>query len=226
MKRRLILALGLLPSILVVLCGTVRVSASDEWPTRWQVNGNGEKGTLEFTVDDGGALVGRLLDEHVEGFVSGRHLVIRRSADGRVELWEGWLAGETAGANLIVAGSISVNEDGETSVYPWFGTPGASEGPETPITVPASASAPSATSAKVAGAPLSGTWVTLTGQRMEIGQDGNQLTVISPDGSSHSGRVTGESSLVVGLRKGCCNGTLESPDVIVWSDGSRWQRAD
>ena len=32
--------------------------------------------------------------------------------------------------------------------------------------------------------------------------------------------------LIVGLRKGCCNGTLESPDVIVWSDGARWERTD
>ena len=68
--------------------------------------------------------------------------------------------------------------------------------------------------------------MSLTGERMEIGQDGNRLTVITADGSLHSGRVTGESSLVVGLRKGCCNGKLESPDVIVWNDGARWQRTD
>jgi hypothetical protein len=218
MKYRPTLVFGLLISSLMMLCATVGVSASDDWPTRWQVNGNGEKGTFEFTIDDGGVLVGQLLYESVEGFVAGRHIVIRRNAGDRTELWEGWLSGENTGPNPIVAGSISVDEDGETRVYPWYGIPEISEDPEAPVNAP-EAVAPE-------GGPLSGTWTSLTGQRMEIDQQGKRLTVVLPDGSSHSGRVTGESTLVVGLRKGCCNGTLESPDVIVWSDGARWQRSD
>jgi len=52
------------------------------------------------------------------------------------------------------------------------------------------------------------------------------LTIVLADGSSHPGRMTGGSSLVVGLRQGCCNGKLEGPDLIVWSDGARWRRTN
>lgn len=245
MTCRTKLVTGKLCSIAVALGVLGAVSAADDWPTRWDVNGNGETGTLEFTVDDEGLVTGRLFGESIEGFANGRQIVIRRDAGDRTELWEGWLSSVAPDSSRIVAGSISAQEDGATRVYPWFGTQVATAESEAlapadppasppPVAVPAptDAPAPSATekpsesAATPAGGPLAGIWTSLTGERMEIGQDGNRLTVITADGSSHSGRVTGESSLVIGLRKGCCNGRLESPDVIVWSDGARWQRTD
>jgi len=227
---------GFLCSIVVVFSATAVDSAAVDWPTRWQVNGNGESGALEITVEGSGDVTGRLFDEPVEALVSGRHLVIHRDTGGRTEIWEGWLSVEKIGSQRIVAGTISVDEDGETRVYPWYGTPAVTDPPAPPPVVAAPASPgpstspapekPAETVPTAAGGPLSGTWLTMMGERMEIGQDGKRLTVKAPDGSSHSGRVTGAASLVVGLRQGCCNGTLESPDVIVWSDGARWERTD
>jgi hypothetical protein len=244
MNRRPKLALGLSVSMLATVLAFTDAAASNAWPRRWQVNGNGITGVLEFEFREDGSLIGRLLDEYVEGYVSGRRLVIRRSTDDREEVWEGWL-GEprlgaaragNSGSNLIVAGTISVDEAGQTRVYPWFGTPeGASSAPASspsPASSPASSSSPTprpaaealATMPPPADGPLSGTWTSVTGERLEIAQDGNRLTVTRSDGSSHSGRMTGSSTLVVGLRTGCCNGELDGPNAIVWSDGVRWHR--
>jgi len=209
-------------SVAVLLCAaTAGTAVAGEWPTRWQVNGNGVTGVLELSIREDGSLIGRLMDEYVEGYVSGRHLFIRRTAENRAEIWEGWLGTESS---LIVAGTISVEEAGRTVVYPWFGRPDVA-------TQAASAPAPAteetlAAPSRPPGGPLSGTWESTTGGEAEIVQDGKNLTVTLADGSPHSGRMTGDSTLVVGLRKGCCNGELEGPDVIVWSDGARWQRAD
>jgi hypothetical protein len=236
MKRRRILITAFVCSIVSFISGSAMVSAAAGWPTHWQVNGNGESGALELAVDDSGVATGRLFEEPVEVLVSGRHLVIRRDTGGRTEIWDGWLSVEKTGSQRIVAGTISVAEDGETRVYPWYGTPAGTDPAALPPVVAAPASpgpstppapkTPVETVATSDEGPLSGTWQTLTGDRMEIGQDGKQLTVKTPDGVTHSGRVTGTAALVVGLRKGCCNGTLESPDVIVWSDGARWERTD
>jgi hypothetical protein len=206
-----------------------------EWPTRWNVNGNGATGHLEFSIRDDGSLEGRLLGQSIEGYVSGRHLFMRRVIDDRTEVWEGWLGrpgprrspdGE-ASSNLI-AGTISVDEAGRTLVYPWFATPDSgsptSSPAESPIIV-APAPTAAAGSEKPDGGPLSGFWSAAEG-RVEIIQDGNRLTVILPDAAERSGRMTGVDTLVVGLRKGCCNGNLDGPDVIIWSDGARWRRTD
>lgn len=237
MNSRRILTTGLVCSIVAFVFAMTAVSAATDWPPRWQVIGNGESGVLEITVEDGGNVTARLFDQRVEVLVSGRHLVIHRESGGRTEIWEGWLSVEQTGSQRIVAGKISVDEDGQTRVFPWYGTPVATESPSiAPVaTAPVSAAPTPSTapeqSAEAAAAtvdegPLSGTWVTMMGERMEIGQDGKKLTVKAPDGSTHSGRLTGAASLVVGLRKGCCSGTLESADIIAWSDGARWQRTD
>jgi hypothetical protein len=75
------------------------------------------------------------------------------------------------------------------------------------------------------GQDLSGTWLTSDG-RVEILQQEGGLEVILPDGTRHSGRFTAIDTIVVGLRKGCCKGTLQDSDQISWSDGSNWRRAD
>ena len=238
MNRRRNLMTGFLCSIALSISAITVESAATDWPPRWQVNGNGESGVLDITVEDSGVVTARLFEESVEVLVSGRHLVIHRDTGRRTEIWEGWLSVEKAGSQRIVAGTISVDEDGQTRVYPWYGTLVVTESSSPPPVAAApvpSESTPSAapeqpaeaaSAATVAEGPLSGTWVTMLGERMEIGQDGKKLTVKTPDGSSHSGRVTGAASLVVGLRKGCCSGTLESPDIILWSDGARWERTD
>lgn len=238
MNRRRILMTGFLCSIVVSIAAITLESAAIDWPPRWQVIGNGESGVLDITVEDSGVVTARLFEESVEVLVSGRHLVIHRDTGRRTEIWEGWLSVEKAGSQRIVAGTISVDEDGQTRIFPWYGTPVVTDSPSPPPVVAAPASpepttltaqeqpAEAEATATVTGGPLSGTWVTMLGERMEIGQDGKKLTVKTPDGSSHSGRMTGAASLVVGLRKGCCSGTLESLDVIAWSDGARWERTD
>ena len=209
---------------LVCLVSAVSVSlvftnsaASDRWPSHWQVNGNGVIGELEISIGESGTLTGRLFDDPVEGYVSGRHLVIRRvgSGDDRSEVWEGWLAQPTGDdSELIVAGTIKVSEGDRTKVYPWFGT-------QSRLSSASGASEPETDGA----GRLSGHW-TAAGGTVEIIQDGKNLTVILADGSSYAGRMTGEESFIVGLRKGCCNGELDGPDVISWSDGARWRRSD
>jgi hypothetical protein len=235
MNFRSKLSKGYLCSLVLGLGVVVAVTAADDWPTRWKVNGNGETGTLELTIDDEGVVTGQLFGQPVEGWVSGRHLVMRRDAGGGTEMWEGWLSGDGTGSAPIVAGTISVSKNGGSQVYPWFGTlestaaaPVVVAPAEAPSSAPPVAESPEGSTAvtEPAGGPLAGTWVSLTGERIVIEQDGQRLTVTMPDGSSHSGRVTGDASLVVGLRKGCCNGKLDSPDIIIWSDGVRWDRTD
>jgi hypothetical protein len=244
MRHRPRHTLGSLIFTSMILVAPSGASESVEWPTRWRVNGNGVTGSLEFTVDREGRLAGSLLNDSVEGFVSGRHLLIRRSANGRLEIWEGWLADPRAedpaatsdGSDRFVAGTYTITGSGQTTVHPWYGRPepGESSAADSPATadaplvahVPSPAEAASPAPSTASTDPLSGTWTSITGERAEIVQDGKSLTVVLADGSSHSGRMTGESGLVVGLRQGCCNGKLEGPNVIVWSDGARWQRAD
>jgi hypothetical protein len=267
MKRQRFSVVALSVTLLAVAMSPAIAASSGEWPTRWQVNANGVTGILEFTIEEDSSLIGRLLDGYVEGYVSGRHLFIRRTSATQSEVWEGWLGKPRPGemmseSSVIVAGTISVDEDGKTVVYPWFGRPEREASvstvtPPPPVSPPPSSTSPppkpSAESATTSGraekpksapepepvvveetpfepaptdGPLTGTWRTTTGGPARILQDGKKLTVTLSDGSLHSGRLTGDSTLVVGLRTGCCNGKLESPDVILWSDGSRWQRGD
>jgi hypothetical protein len=274
MKRQRFSVVALSVTLFAASVAPASAASSVEWPTRWQVNANGVTGVLEFTIEEDGSLIGRLLDGYVEGYVSGRHLFVRRTSTDRAEVWEGWLGKPRPGeamleSSLILAGTISVDEAGKTVVYPWFGRPetealiSAVPPPATPSVspLPSSPPPPPASTAEIAptaeiaeepriepepepivveqtpppapapakapsDGPLSGTWKTTTGGPARILQDGKKLTVTLADGSLHSGRLTGASTLVVGLRTGCCNGEVESPDVIVWSDGSRWQRAD
>jgi len=250
MDRQSLLVLGISLSLLAATAAPVVAADSGAWPTRWTVNGNGVIGALEITIGDDGSLSGRLLDQEIEGYISGRHLLVRRTLEDRVEVWDGWLGQppsggtgeETAGSNLILAGTITVDAADGTKVYPWFGRPDAAaaatsatpasvapDAAAAPVPAPTPAAAPTPSPApppaERAAGPLTGFWSSLQGS-IEIVQDGNQLTAILPDGSSRSGRMTGDDTLVVGLRKGCCNGHLEESDVIVWSDGSRWKRSD
>ena len=220
--------------VLVSLVSAVAMSlvfagsmAPDRWPPHWQVNGNGITGTLEISIGEGGALTGRLLGEAIEGYVSGRHMVIRRTGtdEDRSEVWDGWLGQPDADSiDPIVAGTITVFEGERTHVYPWFGTLATATSVPDAVT-PAADTAAAAVQPTPTGGRLSGYWSAAEG-KMEILQDGKMLTVILPDGSSISGRMTGVDTLIVGLRNGCCNGKLAGANAIDWNDGSRWLRAD
>jgi hypothetical protein len=108
------------------------------FPTQWWVNGNGSTGTLEYEVEFGNQINGRLLGDAVSGFLQGRHLVLFR--EGRYEqVWEGWIM-DLRGPNrrdsnysdeMIIAGTYT---DG-TDTYPWFGTErdGGSSGRSSPV---------------------------------------------------------------------------------------------
>jgi len=233
MNRHRMLLLCLTVSVLATTSAFAEPPDSGAWPMRWQVNANGVEGVLEFSIRDDGSLTGHLLGADVAGYVAGRHLFVRRTDGDRAEFWEGWL-GE--GTKLIVAGTISVDQAGQTLTYPWFGIPeeasaSTSQTPSTSASPPAAvvpppAPVPPPATPPPSDDPLSGAWATADGERIEILQTGNALSVTRSDGSSHSGRMTGSSTFVVGLGKGCCSGKLDGPNVIEWSDGVRWRRTN
>ena len=94
------------------------------YPTEWSVNGNGTMGMLEYEVDFGTQVNGRLFGDTVAGFLQGRRLVLFR--EGRNEqVWEGWIM-DSRGPNrrdgnfndgLIIAGTYTDGVD----TYPWYG---------------------------------------------------------------------------------------------------------
>ena len=81
MRSRPVWVLFLSVSILAVPLSLMEAAEPREWPTRWNVNGNGATGHLEFSIRDDGSLEGRLLGQSIEGYVSGRHLFMRRVID-------------------------------------------------------------------------------------------------------------------------------------------------
>lgn len=94
------------------------------YPTEWSVNGNGTMGMLEYEVDFGSQVNGRLFGDTVTGYLQGRRLVLFR--EGRNEqVWDGWIM-DSRGPNrsdgnfrddLIIAGTYTDGID----TYPWFG---------------------------------------------------------------------------------------------------------
>lgn len=102
------------------------------YPTAWWVNGNGTSGTLEYEVDFGSQVNGRLLGDAVAGFLRGRRLVLFRG--GRSEqVWEGWIM-DPRGPNRrdgsfsdepIIAGTYTDGAD----TYPWYGVERGSASP-------------------------------------------------------------------------------------------------
>lgn len=98
-------------------------SISQSLPAQWQVNGNGSIGTLEIETSFGTQVSGRLYGDTVNGYLTGRHLVLFR--EGRSEqVWDGWIM-DPRGPNrrdrnfsdgLFIAGTYS--DGGDT--YPWY----------------------------------------------------------------------------------------------------------
>jgi len=239
-------ALGLAAALVAVGIGA---AAADTWPAAWTVVADGQELRLELTVDAAGKVTGTLGPEPVEGFLAGDRLVVtRRAADG-MEVWSG-LRGAGPDGSAFLAGTV--DRDGE--LRPWYGVPDhgtASVDPASrsvvappeppvpaepspaPVRSPLPTAAPSPPAAEgrsekpptVGDLTLDGPWSTPTGT-VTIRQDGRRLEVIDAAGGVSGGRMTGETTFVVGLRVGCCRGELTGPGMIRWEDGTVWLRAD
>ncbi|MEN8165193.1 MAG: hypothetical protein ABFS37_13770 [Acidobacteriota bacterium] len=231
-------------SILALLIGIAPCMAAGEMPYSWFINANGQEGTLEIATGPGGRVTGTLLEQSVEGWLAGRHLVLARQGAGGQEIWKAWIAtpSQEGSDQPVIAGTfVRPAADGP---LPWFGVgrsvderdqnaptvlPTVPQAP--PLPTPAASSPPSsntpttpATLYLEGGQPsLAGTWSTPDGP-LEIRQEGSRLTLVLPD-REVSGRLTGPDSLIVGFAPGCCKGKLEQGfTIIAWDNGSRWSR--
>jgi hypothetical protein len=130
MRVSRIIAVGALLSIILISAPSApgaspgAAAPFQSYPTEWSVNGNGTTGTLEYDVDFGNQVNGRLFGDTVAGYLQGRRLVLFREG-GNEQVWEGWIM-DSRGPNrrdgnfsddLIIAGTYT---DG-TDTYPWFG---------------------------------------------------------------------------------------------------------
>jgi hypothetical protein len=57
-----------------------------------------------------------------------------------------------------------------------------------------------------------------------IQQEGRRLDLVDSLGTPRSGRMTGPTTFVIGLRTACCRGELAGFDLIKWEDGTFWKR--
>lgn len=243
----------LLVALSVVAASLVAVGAvTQEVDTtvRFAVNGNGVTGELSYSVSGDGSVEATLLGAPAHGLLAGRHLVLRRHAGGRDELWDGWLSDSESSGPKMVAGTVTVTDGKSVTVLPWFGqapgeqtvapaepvAAGARPVEASPVESASTSSAPRLLPDSVGAASprtnpsgsatpwsLAGRWSTPRGVAT-VNVDGSRLSVTLPDGRSVSGRLTGPASLVLGLGVGCCKGDLEGPDQISWSDGTVWYR--
>lgn len=242
--RVLAIAVGL-------LAAGVGSAAAETWPGTWTVVAEGRELRLELAVDDAGRASGSLGGSPVEGFAVGSRLVMTCTAGGRVEVWSGLRGAGPEGVPFLAG---TVDRDGE--LIPWYGvpenrSPPADAAPPTvlarelqptpvpaaptpaPARVPPPTAAPSPPAevdrpeelATVGGLTLEGRWSTPTGE-VAIRQDGRRLEVVGAAGGVKSGRMTGETTFVVGMRIGCCRGELTGPGMIRWEDGTVWLRAE
>jgi len=225
------------------------VAAADTWPAAWTVVTDGQELRLELTVDGAGKVTGTLGQESVEGFLAGDRLVVTRPAADGMEIWSGLRGAGPDGAAFLAG---TVDRDGE--LRPWYGVPDhgtASVDPASrtvvmqteppvpaevspaPVRTPLPIAAPSPPAAEERSEKpstggdltLDGPWSTPTGTAT-IRQDGRRLEVVDAAGGVTDGRMTGETTFVVGLRVGCCRGELTGPGMIRWEDGTVWLRVD
>jgi hypothetical protein len=222
---------SLVLSVMLSLAGAATAASEVDLPSHWSIHAGGPPGALDLVVEPSGEVSGQLLGQPVRGFIAGRHLVLHRSTGTRLEVWDGWLA---SGPDRFIAGTITVHDGDATSIQPWYGR--SEEGPEPEVEPDDSAGeagglplSPAEGGEARGAAPgagrwdLSGLWNT-SGGRAEISQDGRTLTVVLPDGTRQRGRFTAADTIVVGIRKGCCKGKVQGPDLISWSDGAVWRR--
>ena len=111
------------------------------YPTLWEINGNGEIGTLQFRKNDArNHVYGTLLGAAVSGELTNRHLVLHCTRKGIRERWDGWILNRSEApenATFFMAGTFS--KGGYPELYPWYATPrgtGPTASPDTPFGSP------------------------------------------------------------------------------------------
>lgn len=111
------------------------------YPTLWEINGNGEIGTLQFLKTDAKHHVyGTLLGAAASGELTDRHLILHCTRKGVRERWDGWLLSRLEApekAAFFIAGTFG--KGGSTALYPWYATPqgnGPRTFPDTPFGSP------------------------------------------------------------------------------------------
>ncbi len=144
---------GMVAALLVTVGA---VTQEVDTAVRFAVNGNGVTGELSYTVAADGSVDATLLGAPAHGLLAGRHLVLRRHAGSRDELWDGWLSDASTGRPTLVAGTVTVTvTDGSAvTVLPWFGQAPSGEGPAEQAAAPAGSPAETPRSVETpAGAP-------------------------------------------------------------------------
>ncbi len=212
----------------------VATTAASELPGQWQVTGDGLEGQLLVLDETQGRIEATLLARPAVGLRIGAVVVFQREVDGVAELWQGRLGHRPDGLAFL-SGTISSG----SAVTPFFAveiprlaaphpTPSTIGHEGTPAPTPEPVSAPVV---PLVPAPqpvwsgFEGPWSTPDGAVMVV-RDGSSIEVTMPDGSACEGRMTGDTTFVVGLRVACCRGELEGPDTIRWSDTTVWRRAE
>ncbi len=199
----------------------------------WRVHGAVD-GTLIVNATGPGRVKGTLSGDPVDGYLVNRRLVFLRCTGDDPQLWEGWLSDD---ANRI-SGTVTL---GSGQQQPWYALrqPGATDTIVVPRPPRASPTPPWPTATATPAPPevtrtpsapqaahgpwLTGRWHTPTGTAT-IQQTGRRLELTLPDGRTVGGRITGDASLVAGLRLGCCRASLEGSDRIRWEDDAVWLR--
>jgi hypothetical protein len=213
----------------VVLCYAASLSSAGEWTVDGPI-----PGALVLSASAAGRVTGTFAGEPVDGLLVHRHLVLLRTTPEGPELWDGWLspdASRIGGTVTLSTGeqqpwSARRADTGSNTVVvppPRTASPTPPPPRPTPTPAPPTAAAPVAQPLPPDTARVAGRWQTPTGSA-HIRQEGRRLEVDLPDGRTVGGRITGEASLVAGLRLGCCRATLEGTDRIRWEDGAVWIR--
>lgn len=227
--------------------------AGEPWMSRWTVVADGQQGEMHLVIEATGRTTGTVIGLPAEGFVAGDHLVLNRRTETGVEIWNG-LRGRTGpGGSVFLAGTVErggvatpwyatsspadVTADGAVAApqelaetgpkvdAPAVAATGVAED-EQPIEVvaPADPSRIDQRAGEASPVSLAGTWETPAGV-IVVQQDGRRLEVVDALGTPRSGRMTGPTTFVIGLRPACCRGELAGLDLIKWEDGTFWKRA-
>ena len=243
-----------LVAVVLWAASTVPAAAGD-WPASWRAVADGRALTMEIAVEASGEVHGTLDGAPVDGLVAGDRLLLTRTDAGRTEVWSA-LRGTAPGGESFLSGTVdsggvvspwyALPTAGAAEAVPIEPAPQRFPAPE-PTPDPAAEAvatpllrtptvAPTRTPVAVPERrppvpdrqdqlSLGGRWSTPTGE-VTIFQEGSRLEVVDPSGEAKSGRMTGETSFVVGLRVGCCRGELTGPGMIRWEDDTVWVRAE
>lgn len=221
-------------SVLAAALFAVATTAASDLPRQWQLTADGLEGELRVLDETQGRIEATVLARPAVGFRAGAVVVLLRQIDGAAELWQGRLGHRPDGLAFL-SGTISSG----SAVAPFFAvempglaaprpTPSKASHEGTPAPTPGPVSAPVVPlvpTPQPVWSGFEGPWSTPDGAVMVV-RDGSSIEVTMPDNSVCEGRMTGDTTFVVGLRVACCRGELEGPDTIRWCDTTVWKRAE